>query len=260
MAMVHDAGTTAVMMATPCDIEDLAIGFALTEGIIRSAADIRRLDIVDAPLGVEARMWLAGSQSAQLAARRRFVAGPTGCGLCGVDSLREAVRPLAKVAADLRLTADDVHAGLAALSRAQDLGAATRAAHAAAWWTPADGLGPVREDVGRHNALDKLAGALARDGRPFPREAGAVFLTSRVSIEMIQKAVMIGAQTIVAISAPTALAVRAAEQSGVTLIAIARQDGFMVFSHPERLDVDETGLQAAGGPSGLTVASAETSR
>jgi FdhD protein len=240
VALVHDAGTTAVMMATPWDIEDLAIGFSLTEGIIDAASEIARLEVVVTELGLEARMWLVAARSARLAQRRRTLAGPTGCGLCGVDSLKAAARGLPKVRGGLRLTADDIQEGLDALSSAQDLGRATRAAHAAAWWTPGTGLVHVREDVGRHNALDKLAGALAVD----PDEAfcapGAVFLTSRVSIEMVQKAVMIGAQAIVAISAPTALAVEAAERAGVTLVAIARNDGFMIFSHAERL-VDHGG-------------------
>ena len=236
VALVHDAGTTAVMMATPCDVEDLAVGFSLTEGVIQSTADIARFELVEAELGLEARMWLAGSRSSQLAARRRRIAGPTGCGLCGIDSLREATRALPPVGRGLRLTADDIQAGLTGLSHAQALGMATRAAHAAAWWSPEEGVRLVREDVGRHNALDKLAGALARADVSGSRGPGAVFLTSRVSIEMVQKAVMIGAQAIVAISAPTVLAVQVAEQAGVTLVGIARDDGFMIFSHAERLD------------------------
>jgi FdhD protein len=233
VALVHDAGTTAVMMATPSDIEDLAIGFSLTEGIIGSPAEIARLEVVSTDLGVEARLWLVAARSAKLASRRRSLAGPTGCGLCGVDSLKAVARPLPKAAGDLRLTAQDVQAALKALSERQDLGRATRAAHAAAWWAPGEGLVMAREDVGRHTALDKLAGALAQD--PIARAPGAVVLTSRVSIEMVQKAAMIGAEAIVAISAPTALAVEAADQAGITLVAIARDDGFMVFSHPQRL-------------------------
>jgi FdhD protein len=233
VALVHDAGTTAVMMATPTDIEDLAIGFSLTEGIIESAAEIVRLEVVSAALGLEARMWLAAARSARLARRRRTLAGPTGCGLCGVDSLEAARRVLPRAANGLRLSAGDIQAALHALSRAQDLGKTTRAAHAAGWWTPTTGLLMAREDVGRHNALDKLAGALAR--APGASAPGAVVLTSRVSIEMVQKAAMIGAEAIVAISAPTALAVEAADQAGITLVAIARDDGFMIFSHPQRL-------------------------
>jgi len=238
VALVHDGGTSAVMMATPADIEDLAIGFSLTEGVVDTLGEIRRLEVVEAELGIEARMWLLGDRSARLAARRRRMAGPTGCGLCGVDSLEEAARPLPPVLRDLRLTAAEIHAALAAMTQAQALGAATRATHAAAWWSPTAGLALVREDVGRHNALDKLAGALARAAAP-SRPAGAVFLTSRVSIEMVQKAVMIGAEAIVAVSAPTALAVRQARAAGLTLIGVARDDAFTVFSHAWRLaDLD----------------------
>jgi len=239
VALVHDGGTSAVMMATPDDLEDLAIGFSLTEGIIDDLGQIARLEIVEARLGVEARIWLSGDRSLRLAARRRRLAGPTGCGLCGVESLQEAVRPLSAVEQGLTLSATEIQAGLSAMTMAQTLGAATRATHAAGWWSPGAGVAMVREDVGRHNALDKLAGALARSQQA-GRSCGAVFLTSRVSIEMVQKAVMIGAQAVIAVSAPTALAIRAAEASGLTLIGVARDDGFTVFSHAWRLsDLDD---------------------
>lgn len=239
VALVHDGGTSAVMMASPDDLEDLAIGFSLTEGIIDDLEQVARLEIVETSLGVEARMWLSGERSANLAARRRRIAGPTGCGLCGVESLQEAVRPLPTVDQGLTLSAAQIHAGLGAMTKAQTLGAATRATHAAGWWSPGAGLAMIREDVGRHNALDKLAGALARSHQA-GGSLGAVFLTSRVSIEMVQKAVMIGAQAVIAVSAPTALAIRAAEAAGLTLIGVARNDGFTVFSHAGRLsDLDD---------------------
>lgn len=238
VALVHDGGTSAVMMATPADIEDLAIGFSLTEDIVDSVEQIIRLEVVEAELGIEARLWLSGDHAARLAARRRQMAGPTGCGLCGVESLEAAVRPLPPVDKRLRLAPAQIHAAMNAMARTQTLGAATRATHAAAWWTPDAGLEITREDVGRHNALDKLAGALARTGAT-TGAPGAVLLTSRVSIEMVQKAVMIGAEAIVAVSAPTALAVRRADAAGVTLIGVARDDAFTVFSHPWRLsDLD----------------------
>lgn len=234
VALVHDGGTSAVMMATPDHIEDLALGFSLTEGIVDAIDQIVRLEVVEQPAGIEARMWLTGDHAAKLASRRRRIAGPTGCGLCGVESLDEALRPLPAVGRQVRLTAAEAHAGLDAMSRAQALGAATRATHAAAWWSAETGLHLIREDVGRHNALDKLGGALARaDGAA--RRPGAVFLTSRVSIEMVQKAAMIGAEAVIAVSAPTALAVRAADRAGLTLIGVARDDAFTVFSHGWRL-------------------------
>jgi FdhD protein len=233
VALVHDATTTAVMMATPADLEDFAVGFSLTEGVVAEVAEIRDLDVVWTPLGAEARVWLRAERGAALTARRRRLAGPTGCGLCGVDSLAEAVRAPARVGEGLSVTYAQVQAALAALQPAQALGARTRAVHAAGWWTPAQGLVAVREDVGRHNALDKLVGALARSG--VSGAEGLLLLTSRVSVEMVQKAAVLGAQVLVAISAPTALAVRTAEAAGMTLIGVARDDGFEVFTRPDRV-------------------------
>lgn len=238
IALVHQATTTAVMMATPADLEDFALGFSLTEGIISSPAQLREVEIAAGDLGVEVRMWLEPGAAERLAARRRHMAGPTGCGLCGVDSLAAAMRPLAPVASEMVLSPRDVHRALDDLTAAQTLGAATRAVHAAAWWTPQAGLVALREDVGRHNALDKLVGALAREGAD-PR--GALVLTSRVSLEMVQKAVVFGAEIIIAVSAPTALAVRAADAAGVTLAAVARSDGFEIFTHAGRVPPDDAG-------------------
>ena len=153
--------------------------------------------------------------------------------LCGIDSLAEAVRPPAVVGPGGRIAPAEVLAAVEALSAAQRIGAATRAAHAAGFWAPGEGLVAVREDVGRHNALDKLAGALARNG--VHGASGAVVLTSRVSVEMVQKTAAVGATILVAVSAPTALAVRTAQAAGLTLVAVAREDGFEVFSGPGRI-------------------------
>jgi FdhD protein len=233
IALVHDASTTAVMMATCADLEDFGVGFSLTEGVVTDRSQIRDIEIVEDRDGVEVRMWLTGERSTTLADRRRYLAGPTGCGLCGVDSLAQAVRDVPGITGDLRLTSDQIAIAVAALAPLQPLGAATRATHAAGFWTPERGMIVVREDVGRHNALDKLAGALARSGEDAAN--GAVVLTSRVSVEMVQKAAMLGAPVLVAVSAPTGLAVRTAEACGLTLAAVARQDGFEVFSHSERI-------------------------
>jgi FdhD protein len=233
IALVHDATTTAVMMASPADLEDFAIGFSLTERIVRHARQIASIEVAEAHGGIEVRAWLVEQASENLTARRRRAAGPTGCGLCGIDSLREALRPPPRVGSGLNLTTSDIHRALEELTLAQELGAATRATHAAAWWTPESGVVAMREDVGRHNALDKTIGAMARAGiRP---SGGAVLLTSRVSVEMVQKAAVAGAQVVIAVSAPTALAVRTAERANMTLVAIARADGFEVFTHPERI-------------------------
>ena len=232
VALVHDASTTAVMMATPSDLEDFGVGFSLTEGIVAAPSQIRSLEVVETPAGIEVRMWLQGASAAALAARRRRLAGATGCGLCGLDSLEEAARAPAPVTAALTLCFDQVQAAVAALADQQSLGRVTRAVHAAGFWTPERGMAAVREDVGRHNALDKLAGALARGGARGP---GAVVLTSRVSVEMVQKTAAIGAPILIAVSAPTTLAVRTAEAAGITLVAVARDDGFEVFTGPERI-------------------------
>ncbi|HEY1746570.1 MAG TPA: formate dehydrogenase accessory sulfurtransferase FdhD [Xanthobacteraceae bacterium] len=233
VAFSYDGGTYAVMMATPQDLEDFALGFSLTEGVVSSPADVRQSEIVEHGAGIELRMWLAEPHSVALGKRRRHLAGPTGCGLCGIESLEEAARPVSRVRHDASFTATDIMDALAALMPRQELNRQTRAVHAAAFWRPEPGLVAVREDVGRHNALDKLAGALARSGTS--TADGMVLLTSRVSVEMVQKTAAIGAPLIVAVSAPTALALRTAEAAGITLVGIARDDGFEVFTHPQRI-------------------------
>ena len=237
ISLVYDGGSHAVMMGSPVDLEDFAYGFSLTEGIIASLDDITEFERVDYEEGVELRMWLRGDRGSALAARRRILAGPTGCGLCGIDSLTEAVRKPRPVTGELKLSPADIETALASLTPAQVLNHKTRAVHAAAFWTKTDGLIALREDVGRHNALDKLAGALARrsiapasQGLP-----GIVVLTSRISVEMVQKSAAMGASIVVAVSAPTALAIRTAEEAGITLIGIARSDGFEIFTHPHRI-------------------------
>ncbi len=233
VALVHDGSTTAVMMATPADLEDFALGFSLTEGIIADASEIESFEVVETALGIEVRMWLSRPRAEMLASRRRYLAGPTGCGLCGIDSLGEAMRPTPKAPEGLHISPTDIGAALEALPAHQTLGAATRAVHAAGWWAMSGGFTCLREDVGRHNALDKLVGALAASHGPRPD--GALFLTSRVSVEMVQKASVMGAQVLVAVSAPTALAIRTAEQAAITLIGVARRDGFEVFTRPDRV-------------------------
>jgi FdhD protein len=233
VAFTYDTGTYAVMMATPSDLEDFAIGFSLTERVIDRASAIEQIEIVESELGLELRMWLKAPDAAQLSGRRRKIAGPTGCGLCGIESLTEAMRAPPPVGAGRVFTPEDIMTAIGSLAPAQALNHATRAVHAATLWEPGRGLVALREDVGRHNALDKLAGALARNQDS--AAAGLLVPTSRVSIEMVQKAAAIGASIIVAVSAPTALALRMAEAAGITLIAVARSDGFEVFTHPHRI-------------------------
>ena len=236
VALSYTGTTQAVMMATPAALEDFARGFTLTEGIA-TPDEIAGITVVETDLGIDLQIWLRPEAGGRFAARRRTMAGPVGCGLCGIDSLEEAVRRLPPVTASaLRLTPDQIFAAVAALPAQQPLHDATRAVHAAAFWTPAQGMVTSREDVGRHNALDKLAGATVGLGL----SAGAVVLTSRVSIDMVQKCAAMGVPVLIAVSAPTAHAVELAEAAGITLIALARPDRFEVFTRPDRILSEES--------------------
>jgi len=230
VALVYDGTTVAVLMATPADLSDLALGFSLTEGIIRDIGEIEELDIVTGAAGIELRIWLRPDSGRMLKERQRRLVGPTGCGLCGIESLEEAHRISAPVTRAIRLGPEQVGLAVEALAAAQTLNRETRATHAAGFFVPDSEGMVVREDVGRHNALDKLAGALAAIGER--GRSGAVVLTSRISVEMVQKTAAIGAGIVIAVSAPTALAIRTAEACGVTLVGIARGRDFEVFSHP----------------------------
>jgi FdhD protein len=232
VALVYNGTTQAVMMATPADLADFALGFTISEGIA-PLAEAGEVELVEHDLGIEARLWLPPAREAALAARRRALVGAVGCGLCGIDSLEAATRALPRLPdTGVRLTAAQAQAALADLRRHQPLHDETRAVHAAAFWTPAAGIMLSREDVGRHNALDKLVGALARAG--IDPASGAVLVTSRLSVEMVQKTVMAGAPVLLSVSAPTAHAVRLAEAANLTLGSAAR-GGFTAYSQPERI-------------------------
>jgi FdhD protein len=233
VAFSYNRTTYAVMLATPADLEDFAVGFSLTECVVQKADEIEELEIVAVEQGIELRMWLASERADRVSLRQRRLAGPSGCGLCGLESLADAVRTPPHIVSPVRFDASAIHVAMAALPAAQTFNEQTRAVHAAAFWHPERGLVALREDVGRHNALDKLTGALARGGVAVAE--GLLLLSSRISVEMVQKAAMLGAPVVVAVSAPTALAVRVAEDAGITLIGIARADGFEVFTHPGRI-------------------------
>jgi FdhD protein len=235
IALTYNGSTHAVMMASPADLEDFALGFSLSEGIIAEQDDLISTEILEHEMGCEIRMWLSDRCSGAYRLRRRALTGPVGCGLCGMESLAEVGRPLPPVTGTLRVSPNAIADAMADLSAAQRLNREARAIHAAAFWRPGQGVIAIREDVGRHNALDKLAGALAK--RSESCSQGAVLLTSRVSVEMVQKTARMGTPLLVAISAPTALAVRVAEGCGITLLAVARGDGFEVFTHPDRVDL-----------------------
>lgn len=235
VALSYNGSTQAVMMATPDALEDFAYGFSLTEGIA-TPAEIESVEVVEAPRGIDVQIWLAPDAEARLARRRRTMAGPVGCGLCGIDSLEEALRELPPVTASLSLNPAQVRGAITSLTAYQPLHDATHAVHAAAFWTAKGGIVAAREDVGRHNALDKLAGAMLRQGIG---PQGALVLTSRVSIDMVQKCAAMGIPVLIAVSAPTAHAVEMAGAAGITLIALARSDRFEVFTHSHRIRPDE---------------------
>ena len=235
VAFSYDGAAHAVMMASPADLEDFAVGFSLTEGIIITEGEISEMEIAPVSGGISARMWLTDRPSEAFAARRRRYVGPAGCGMCGLESIAEAIRDVPRVAATLRVSDAAISAALAGMPGQQRLNRATHAVHAAGFWRP--GAAPIlREDVGRHNALDKLAGALARAG--IGAGEGMVVMTSRLSVELVQKAAMMGVPVLVGVSAPTGLAVRTAAACGITLVGIAREDGFEVFTEGWRISAE----------------------
>lgn len=228
VALVYNGGSEAVMMASPADLEDFAVGFSLNEGIITDLTQIERMEQFDTDLGIEMRVWLSAGLFASLSARRRHRAGPTGCGLCGVESLEDALPKLAKIDSKVVVSVPEIITAMSQMADLQSLNHQTRAVHAAGFYRLGQGVVLVREDVGRHNALDKLAGAMARQG--LTAKDGAILMTSRLSVELVQKAAAMGAGVLAAISAPTALALRTAEAAGICLVGVVRPDGLEVFT------------------------------
>ena len=233
VALVYNGISHAVMMATPCDLEDFARGFSLTERIVEKASEIYDIEAEPMGRGIEVRLEIAAQRLAGLQERRRSLAGRTGCGLCGVDSLDAALRTVPNVAQPRPVSRLSIERAMAALPAQQRLNRASGALHAAAWAAPDGGLVSVREDVGRHNALDKLAGALARSDAA--AAGGFVVVTSRCSYEMVQKAAAIGASAIAAVSAPTSLAIETAEQAGIALVAFVREGRLTAYACADRI-------------------------
>ncbi|MGH6894083.1 MAG: formate dehydrogenase accessory sulfurtransferase FdhD [Dongiaceae bacterium] len=232
IALVYNGISHAVMMASPADLEDFALGFSVSEGIA-DKADVGGIEPVVVEGGIEVRIDLSSRAFWRLKERRRTLAGRTGCGLCGVDSLEQTVRVMEPIASDLKVSLDAIHRALDNLPEAQTYNRAARSLHAAAFATPEGELKLVREDVGRHNALDKLIGGMLRGG--LDPASGICLITSRCSYEMVQKAVMVGFPVLVAVSAPTLMARRLAEAHNLTLIALARRDSAVLVSHPDRV-------------------------
>jgi FdhD protein len=233
VALVYSGMSYAVMLTTPQDLEDFAVGFSLSEQIVESTAEIKSIEIHELEKGIEIDLCIPRQRYLAIADRRRNLTGRTGCGLCGAESLDQAVRRPAPVPQGITLSIQELHSALSQLHELQQLNTLTGAVHAAAWAVPGHGIVMLREDVGRHNALDKLIGALARDQVDFA--SGYVLITSRASYEMVQKVATVRCTLLAAISAPTGLAVRLAEETGVTLIGFARQGNHVVYAHPERI-------------------------
>ena len=231
VGLSFDGRPHTVLMATPDDLEALALGFVITEAIA-SAADVLEITTKEEEQGVLVDVRLAPGTLIKKA-RPRNLEGRSSCGLCGVQRLVDAVRPLPVLGEGVRIRHEAIPRALAILEEQQALGRLTRATHAAAFFDAEGALVLVREDVGRHNALDKLASAMARDGRD--ASTGFVVVTSRCSFEMVEKAVRMGCAILVAVSAPTELAITKAEEANLTLVALARADGHAVFAGGERL-------------------------
>lgn len=220
----------AVMMATPADLEDYAIGFALGEGLVETADQIGRVDTHPIEAGWALRIWLPPERNAVALERARKRVSESSCGLCGIENIEEVLRPLPPVTARIATDREGIAAALAALRDHQPLGRATGAVHAAAFCSPDGTIRLAREDVGRHNALDKLIGAMARAG--IDPAAGFILLSARCSYELVEKTVRAGCPMLVTISAPTSLAATRAAAAGLTLVALARTDSALVISDP----------------------------
>ena len=233
VALVYDGVPHVVMMASPQDLEDFALGFSVSEGLIASVADVASLEVQVHPEGMAVQLACQAGALPDLTGRRRNLTGRTGCGLCGAETLAQAVRSPRPVASGPLVDPAALQRGLQHLAAAQPLNAATGAVHAAAWCDLDGTPRLVREDVGRHNALDKLIGAHLRAGRDF--EHGFLLLTSRASYELVLKASMVGIAIVAAVSAPTGLAIRIAGEAGITLVAFLRSGRHTVYTRPERL-------------------------
>ena len=228
VALEFNGLSYAVMMATPADLEDFATGFALCEGLAQQPSEISDIAIAEVENGWVVRAQLSGLGIDKLTERVRSRVAESSCGLCGIDNLAEVARPLPKVAVHAAIEPATIFAALSALRPLQELTRRTGAAHAAAWASPDGAIGVLREDVGRHNAMDKLIGAMARANRPL--DPGFVVSTARCSYEIVEKAVRGGATTLVCVSLPTSLAVERTKAAGLSLWALARDDSVLLVN------------------------------
>jgi len=233
VALVFHNVPHVVMLATPANFEDFAVGFTLSEGLVAHPDEIREVEVTHGAEAVDVRVTVAWERFTELLHRRRNLTGRTGCGLCGAETADDAIREVAKVGPGTNVTTEDLHAAIEQLGSLQPINSRTGSVHAAAWVVPGKGIQLVREDVGRHNALDKAIGALVRGKADL--STGYMLITSRASFEMVQKCATVGISFLAALSAPTAFAVRLAQKSGLTLVAFARRDRHVVYANPERL-------------------------
>ena len=234
VALTYHGVPHVVMLATPTHLEELAIGFTLTEAIVDSAQEIRSVAAVPGEDGgFEVQIGIDMARFAELLRRPRNLAARTGCGLCGAETVEQAIRHPRVLSDRLRVSAIEMHAALAALRDHQTINRMTGSVHASAWVVPGEGIQIVREDVGRHNALDKVIGTMVRAGRSF--DDGFFITTSRASYEMVQKSATVGAGMLVAVSAPTAFAVRLAQEAGLTLVGFAREHQHVAYAHAHRI-------------------------
>ena len=232
IALSYNGTPHAVMMATPADLDDFAIGFSMTEGIVKRRSEVHAIDVKPVADGIELNIEIEPVRHRALDRKRRILTGNVGCGICGAESIAHAIRRSPPVKAGLKLSDRAIQRALSELPAAQAINRVTGAAHGAAWFNLDGEIECLREDVGRHNALDKLIGAMSRSDHRFA--GGAVLMTSRASHEIVQKAAVVGIEALVALSAPTSLAIKAATRTHMGLIAFARGGRYTVYAGAER--------------------------
>ena len=237
VALSYNRVSHVVMMATPSDLEDFAVGFSMTEGLVGAVEDIGDIRIIPRSGGIELAMTISENWFDRLSTQRRNMAGRTGCGLCGAENIEQALRHPTPVGRSISVSNAALQKPVSSLEAHQPLQAETGATHGAAWCSLDGEITVLREDVGRHNALDKLIGSLCR--AHFDPGSGFVLVSSRASYEMVYKAAAVGIEVIMAVSAPTSLAVEFAERSGVTLVGFARPGRHNVYTFPERINTRE---------------------
>ena len=233
VSLIYNGTPHVVMLATPTNLEEFALGFSITEGIIKTPQELLSARIYNRSNGIEVHLQIPKQRFLCLADKVRNLTGRTGCGLCGASTLQQAIRQPNAVNGNLTLSASELFSALADIKQRQMLNQLTGSVHAAAWVVPGQGVMELREDVGRHNALDKLIGSLLRRGKNLA--SGFVIVTSRASYELVQKAACVGITMLAAMSAPTGLAIRLADEAGLTLIGFARDDQHVVYTYPQRL-------------------------